>query len=144
MLRTYRFFQTDINGKCVTQYGQSTPAWGGSSSVTKTKDLSTCLNRRHHFSSIQSVPYATIPESSLLSGRVECKQTLLQGKIERVECLEEQVFKPFQENNSGARNVISQRVRLITTRPAGTPPQGKDLPELVHIQVLINMVHWQI
>jgi len=105
-----------VNGVCPTVYeviDQS--SWRDGKSYSKTKDLEACRQRFSHISAIQSIPYSSnsinssrIHQAPLLTGSVRCSQSVFEGLIERVDCTETKIFKPFQQAESGATTVTTQ------------------------------------
>lgn len=116
-----KIIQTDINGKCPTDYALEGTVWGGGVTYKKTKDLTKCTSRQSQFSSIQSVPYSSsspIQNIPLLTGKVECTQTVRNKKIENSVCQEEQRFQPFEDRNSGSVTTIAQSLTYVSEHSA--------------------------
>lgn len=104
--------ETDVAGVCDAEYKVTKKSWGGKTTITKNKDLAACSDRHGHFSAIQATPYklgSDMRSMPLMSGSHQCEQTIgSNGILERSECSEEHIFRPFSNHKSGASTTARQ------------------------------------
>lgn len=105
--------ETDVSGVCPVKY-EETSNWG-TLKVKKTKNLLGCTERSSAQTAFQTVGYkapSDIQEVPLLQGTQECTQEI-NGKskvLTKSECKESHVFRPFNNEGSGATTEITYKL----------------------------------
>ncbi|GAB6031625.1 hypothetical protein CHUAL_009385 [Chamberlinius hualienensis] len=114
--------ETDVTGKCATNYEINRGGWLSDSVITKTKDFYKCTDRTEHYTWIQSAPYhqSIVPQSSsLLKSTHKCTHTIRQNTLYEAVCKESHQFQPFNNENSGATTLIEQRMTFKKSEMGG-------------------------
>ncbi|KAK3089687.1 hypothetical protein FSP39_005602 [Pinctada imbricata] len=120
--RDQNLVETDVIGKCRTDYKISQTGWR-SQTVKKSKDMISCTERHGYESSIKSSLYnvpANVRSLPLLKSTHECDQEIsADGHIQNVECHEMHIFRPFSKGNSGAMTEVTQKLKFVSKKAGG-------------------------
>jgi len=107
--------ETDIMGTCETHYEISNGIY--STSITKTKDLSTCKNRQMTYGGTESMSFlggSGLHKLPVLKSKHQCTQNLKHSRLQKSECQEEHVFAPFDSNLEGSQYAITKGTHSLT------------------------------
>jgi len=95
--------EADVLGTCETSYKIVDGA------IVKTKNLLGCTDREHMKTAIQHAHYmapSDVQGLPLLRSTQSCKQTIKDGIIGAVECVESHVARPFSNGDAGAATTL--------------------------------------
>ncbi|XP_062612312.1 LOW QUALITY PROTEIN: uncharacterized protein LOC134274081 [Saccostrea cucullata] len=114
--------ETDVAGKCRTQYKLKQEGWKAVS-IVKSKDISTCLERHGFDTSMGSILYevpSSLQSLPIMNSTHECEQKIsTDGHMESVLCHEIHMFRPFSKGDSGAMTEVTQSLKFVS-RTTGT------------------------
>ncbi|CAI9742929.1 apolipophorins-like [Octopus vulgaris] len=104
--RDVNITETDVVGSCLTKYNLK-ESNDRMKTVMKSKDLLNCNDRESYRVAIQSVKYnvpSHVKSLPLMKSSSECTQTLDMSNsiMMKSVCVEEHIFRPFSNGNSGA------------------------------------------
>ncbi|CAK8688943.1 unnamed protein product [Clavelina lepadiformis] len=99
--------ETDVTGTCESAY--EVEETDGNIVITKTKDYSKCEDREKYLLFSHFTPYhSDSPRQSFIHSKQSCHQMLVGGQIQSTTCDEEHTFRPFSNEESGAKTTIRQ------------------------------------
>ncbi|GAB1606238.1 hypothetical protein Ahia01_000906300 [Argonauta hians] len=124
--RSVNVTETDVAGRCLTQY--TTSSQRGSTTIKKSKDLLSCEDRESYKVAIQSVKYnvpSSVQSLPLLKSSSEGHQVVQDGILQRSETEEFHVFRPFSNGDSGATTRQTQTLTFASKTRQSAPSQER-------------------
>ncbi|XP_023229314.1 uncharacterized protein LOC111629660 [Centruroides sculpturatus] len=105
--------ETDVAGKCTSEYTSLGRNWRNVYTVRKTKDLLSCTERSNVQTALQGSSYTEQQSKSLplLKGVQVCEQKFSSGILESATCIESHTFRPFSKQSNGA---VTRTIQKLT------------------------------
>lgn len=105
--------ETDVAGRCTSEYTSLGRNWRNVYTVRKSKDLLSCKDRSNIQTALQGSPYTEQQSKSLplIKGIQVCEQKFSSNILQSVSCTESHIFRPFSKQSNGA---VTRTVQKLT------------------------------